>query len=167
MNAIVFQEMREKRGLAYSAGASYSMPGHPDDYFMNTSFIATQNDKVSDAFSAFDELFEDMPLSETAFRLGQEQIISNIRTQRNRNTSVIWSYLGAQRMGRDYDMNEVLYNKVPSMTLEQMSAFNNEYIQNQPKTYVILGNENTVDFGEIEALFGPVTKLSQEDLFVY
>jgi len=167
MNAIVFQEMREKRGLAYSAGASYSTPGHPDDHFMSTSFIATQNDKVADAFNAFNELFDDMPLSETAFRLGQEQIISNIRTQRSRDTGVIWSYLGAQRMGRDYDLNEVLYNKVPSMTLEQMSAFNKEYIQNQPKTYVILGNENVVDFEEIETLFGPVTKLSKENLFVY
>ncbi len=167
MNAIVFQEMREKRGLAYSAGASYSMPGHPDDYFMNTSFIATQNDKVADAFTAFNELFDEMPLSETAFRLGQEQIISNIRTQRTRDTSVIWSYLGAKRMGRDYDLNQVLFNEVPNMTLDQMRVFNNEFVQNQPKTYVILGNENVVDFEEIETLFGPVTRLTQEDLFVF
>jgi len=167
MNAIVFQEMREKRGLAYSAWASYSTPGHPEDYFMNTSFIATQNDKVSDAFNAFNELFDDIPLSETTFRLAQEQIISNIRTQRIRDTGVIWNYLGAKRMGRDYDLRETLFVEIPNKTLDQVYQFNREYIKDRPKTYVILGNENTVNFDEVEELFGPVTILTKDDLFVF
>ncbi len=167
MNAIVFQEMREKRGLAYSAWANYSSPNHPEGYFMNTSFIATQNDKVADAFNAFNELFDDMPMSETAFRLAQEQIISNIRTQRIRDAGVIWNYLSAQRMGRNYDLRETLYYEIPAMTLEQVQQFNLNYIKDKPKTYVILGNENIVDFDEIEKLFGPVTRLTKDDLFVF
>lgn len=167
MNAIVFQEMREKRGLAYTARSSYSAPSFPEDHYMKTSFIATQNDKVVDAFSAFNELFDDMPVSETAFRLAQEQAISNIRTQRIRDTGIIWNYLNAKRMGRDSDQRELLYRLLPEMTLDQVIAFNREYVRNQPKTYVILGNENTVDFNEVERLFGPVTKLGREDLFIF
>ncbi len=134
---------------------------------MNTSFIATQNDKVADAFNAFNELFDDMPMSETAFRLAQEQIISNIRTQRIRDAGVIWNYLSAQRMGRNYDLRETLYYEIPAMTLEQVQQFNLNYIKDKPKTYVILGNENIVDFDEIEKLFGPVTRLTKDDLFVF
>jgi predicted Zn-dependent peptidase len=167
MNAIVFQEMREKRGLAYTARSGYSSPSRPDETYMNTSFIATQNDKVVDAFSAFNELFNEMPLSETSFRLAQEQLVSNLRTQRIRNTGVIWNYLGAQRMGRDYDIRETLYRELPGMTLDDVKAFNQKYIKDQPKTYVILGNENTVDFDEVERLFGPVTRLTKEDLFAF
>jgi predicted Zn-dependent peptidase len=165
MNAIVFQEMREKRGLAYTARSNYTAPSHPDETYMNTSFIATQNDKVVDAFTAFNELFNDMPLSETAFRLAQEQLISNMRTQRIRDTGIIWNYLAARRMGRDYDLRKVLYEEIPKMTLEDVKAFNQEQIKDQPKTYVILGHENVVDFEEVERLFGPVTRLTKEDLF--
>jgi len=167
MNAIVFQEMREKRGLAYRAGASYRAPSRPDESYLQTSLIATQNDKVVDAFSAFNELFNDMPLSETSFRLAQEQMISNIRTQRIRDANVIWSYLSARRMGLDTDIRRQLYEALPGMTLEDVAAFNRRYVKDQPKTYIILGHRDSIDFGEVERLFGPVTRLGQEDLFIF
>lgn len=167
MNAIVFQEMREKRGLAYTARSNYSTPRNPDQNYLNTSFIATQNDKVVDAFSAFNELFDEMPLSETSFRLAQEQLVSNIRTQRIRDTGIIWNYLGAKRMGLKDDIRKTLYTDLQKFTLQDVSTFNQNYVKGQPKTYVILGNENTVDFEEVEKLFGPVTRLSKEDLFVF
>lgn len=167
MNAIVFQELREKRGLAYTARSNYSAPSWPNENYINNSFIATQNDKVIDAFSAFNELFNEMPVSESSFRLAQEQLISNIRTQRIRDAGVIWNYLNAQRMGHTQDPRILLYNELPKLTLEDVKAFNQKYIKDQPKTYVILGDENNVDFAEVERLFGPVTKLTKEDLFIF
>ena len=53
MNAIVFQEMREKRSLAYTAQSSFITPAEKDEIFYNYSFIGTQNDKVIDAWEAF------------------------------------------------------------------------------------------------------------------
>ncbi len=167
MNAIVFQEMREKRGLAYSAWARYITPAWPDEHYRNTSFIATQNDKVVDAFSAFNELFDNMPLSESSFRLAQEQMISNIRNQRIRDTQIIFNFLTARRMGHTEDIRKALFEQIPLLTLQDVSAFNQQFIQNQPRTYIILGNENLIDFEEVERLFGPVTRLSAEDLFVF
>ena len=61
MNAIVFQEMREKRSLAYSAQSYYATPGDKDGYFTNAAIIATQNDKLIDAMNAFNELFDKCP----------------------------------------------------------------------------------------------------------
>lgn len=167
MNAIVFQELREKRGLAYTARSNYSAPSWPDENYINNSFIATQNDKVIDAFSAFNELFNEMPASESSFRLAQEQLISNIRTQRIRDAAVIWNYLNAQRMGHTQDPRILLYNELPKLTLEDVKAFNQRHVKDQPKTYVILGDENNVNFTEVERLFGPVTKLTKEDLFIF
>lgn len=167
MNAIVFQEMREKRGLAYTARSNYTTPAWPDQHYINNSFIATQNDKVVDAFSAFNELFNDMPLSETSFRLAQEQLVSNIRTQRIRDADIIWNYLNAKRMGHKEDIRKRLFSELPKLSLNDVRVFNEKHIKNQPKTYVILGNENTVDFKEVERLFGPVTKLSRAELFVF
>jgi predicted Zn-dependent peptidase len=167
MNAIVFQEMREKRGLAYTARSSYASPSWPDQNYIKNSFIATQNDKVVDAFTAFNDLFDNMPVSETSFNLAQEQLISNIRTQRIRDTQIIYSYLSALRMGHDKDPRMMLFNELPSLTLDDVVGFNVKYIKDKPKTYVILGDEKVIDFEMVEKLFGPVTKLSESDLFVF
>ena len=167
MNAIVFQEMRERRGLAYTARANYAQPSWPDQNYISNSFIATQNDKVIDAFNAFNELFNDMPVSQTSFNLAQEQLISNIRNQRFRDVQLIFNYLSSRRMGHEQDSRIMLFEEIPSLTLEDVVKFNANYLKDKPKTYVILGNEDVVDFELVEKLFGPVTKLTREELFVF
>jgi predicted Zn-dependent peptidase len=104
MNAIVFQEMREKRSLAYTAQSRFVMPEKADEYFTDTAFIATQNDKIADAFDAFNELFDDMPLSDLAFELAKDGLQTQIATNRITKMNRIWRYIGNQKLGIDYDM---------------------------------------------------------------
>ncbi|MBQ5596269.1 MAG: insulinase family protein, partial [Rikenellaceae bacterium] len=52
MSSIVFQEMREARGLAYSARAYMSTPTYADGCYSYTAYIATQNDKMKQAIEA-------------------------------------------------------------------------------------------------------------------
>ncbi|MFY8188417.1 MAG: M16 family metallopeptidase [Flavobacterium sp.] len=167
MNAIVFQEMREKRGLAYSASARYVVPNDVDENFRTISFIATQNDKVIDALNAFNELFNEMPVSENAFKLAKEAMITDLVSNRTTKMSVIWSFLNDRKMGRSYDFDQVLYEKIPAMTMENVKQFNEKYIKNQTKTYIILGNENVLDLKSIETQFGPVERVSPETYFGY
>lgn len=167
MNAIVFQEMREKRGLAYTARSRYNTPNDPKDYFVNTSFIATQNDKIIDAFDAFNELFDEMPVSEKAFELAKESMITDIETNRITKMNVIWNYLDARKMNRTMDLRKKLYREIPNMTLEEVQAFNRDFIAKKPKTYVILGNEKDIDFKAVEEKYGQVVKLKPEQYFGY
>jgi predicted Zn-dependent peptidase len=167
MNAIVFQELREKRGLAYTARSSYSAPSNPDENYLNNSFIATQNDKIVDAFNAFNELFNEIPLSENAFNLAKEQLISYFSTQRIRNAAIIFNYLNNSKMGHKTDPRKKYLEVLPTLSLNDVKAFNEKYVKNKTKTYIILGNEKMVDFKEIERLYGPITKLTKEDLFAY
>lgn len=165
MNAIVFQELREKRGLAYTARSTFNIPDALDKPFMNTSFIATQNDKILDAFNAFNELFNQMPESETAFNLGKESLITDIRTQRITKLNLIWNYLDALKMGRKTDIRKDLFAKIPVFTFADVKKFQEQYVKSKAKTYVILGKEADLDFTKIEQLYGPVTKLKLEDIF--
>lgn len=167
MSAIVFQELRERRGLAYSAWSRYITPSRPDRPFMNNGFIATQNDKVIEALSAFDELYNDMPISEKSFDLAKESILSGIRNQRITKMNIIFNYLNAQKMGYDVDIRKTYFETIPQMTLEDVIKFNEQYIKNQPKTYVILGNERVVDFKQIQEKFGPVEKVSRDQIFSF
>ena len=166
MSGIVFQEMRESRGLAYSAGASYSRPSKPDrSYILNTT-IATQNDKMIEAIEAFNSILNDMPESEKAFELTKERIITGIRTQRIIRDGIISSYLSAKEFGYTVDTRKEMFDKVPSMTLKDVKAFQEKYVKNKPYTYCILGDIKDLD---IEALkkIGPVITLTQEEIFGY
>ena len=166
MNAIVFQEMREKRSLAYTARSTYQTPNDPFKPYMNVSYIATQNDKVIDALTAFNELFNNMPVSESAFKLAKDAIISRINTERTTKMSIIWNYLNAQKFGHNYDVRKDVYEKVGSMTMQDVKNFNATYVKNKAKSYIILGKEADMDFNALEK-FGTVKKLTQTDIFGY
>ncbi|MDR1113240.1 MAG: insulinase family protein, partial [Bacteroidales bacterium] len=167
MNAIVFQEMREKRSLAYTAQSRYITPNKADGYYSNYSFIGTQNDKMVDALETFNDLFDNMPASQTAFDLAKEGAKTSIATNRITKASVLYNYLTNKKLGYDYDYRKDLYNAIDKFTLQDVLDFNQQYIKGKPKTYFILARESAVDFGAIEAKFGKVTKLNLEDIFGY
>ncbi|MDR0384629.1 MAG: insulinase family protein [Prevotellaceae bacterium] len=166
MNSIVFQEMREARGLAYHAGASYSSPGKPDRSYYLTTMIATQTDKLADANAAFIEILNNMPKSEKAFDIAKESIISNIRTARTLRDAVLWNYLKAEEFGYNYDSQKDVFEKVKNMTLSDVEIFQEKYVKNRPYTYCILGDINDMDMNFINTL-GKVRTLTQEEIFGY
>ncbi|MEG1572450.1 MAG: insulinase family protein [Bacteroidales bacterium] len=167
MNAIVFQEMREKRSLAYNAWAAYITPNKPSECYRNLAFIATQNDKVVDAFKTFNDLFNDMPLSDKAFTLAKDAEISALRTQRFQNTDIFWAYLRDMKYGYTDNSRKIEFEVLPTITLQDIKAFNEKYIKNHKKVYTILGNEADFDFAKFEKEFGKVEKVSQETIFGY
>lgn len=167
MNAIVFQEMREKRSLAYTAQSRYVVPAEKEDYLYNFSFIGTQNDKIIDAFSAFDELFNEMPVSQAAFDLAKEGVKTNIATNRITKANIIYTYLNNKEMGFNYDYRKDIYQAADKLTMEDVVTFNKNYVKNQPKIYMILAKDSEVDFPEIEKKFAKVSHLKLEQLFGY
>lgn len=171
MNAIVFQEMREKRSLAYSAQNYYSTPGDKDGYFTNNAIIATQNDKLVDAMNAFNDLFDNMPVAESNFQLAKESLINGIRTSRTTKVNIISTYLYYERMGYDTkgkkkSMSQQLFETYPGISMQHVVDFNQKHIKGKKKVYMCLGKESDMNFDEL-AKFGKVKKLSLEEIFGY
>ena len=166
MNSIVFQEMREARGLAYSAAALYQQPSDLDHTECFLDFIQTQNDKLVDALGAFDEIINDMPVSQNAFDIAKESIISNLRTQRTVKASVLWSYLNARKLGLDYDLNKDVYEKVAGFTLEDVVKFQQENVKDRKYTICILGRESDFDMAGLSK-FGTISKVTTDEIFGY
>lgn len=166
MNAIVFQELREARGLAYSASAQYALPSRLDRSIYMSAVIATQTDKMGEAVEVFNAILNDMPESEAAFKVAQKGIVERLRTERITKAGVLWAYDAAQRMKLTYDIRRDVFEKVPAMTLGDLKIFQQKHVKNLPYTYCILGDENAVDFEKMST-FGAVEKLTQEQLFGY
>jgi predicted Zn-dependent peptidase len=166
MNAIVFQEMREARGLAYSASANYQRPRKPDRYYILNTFIATQNDKMTEAIETFNKILNDMPESEKTFSIAKERILTNIRTQRILREDILWNYLSAKEFGYETDSRREMFEKIPQMTLSDVKAFQEKYVKNKPYTYCILGDTKDLDINTLKNI-GPITTLTQEEIFGY
>ena len=142
MNSIVFQEMRESRGLAYSAGATLAKPADLEQNYIFRSQIATQNDKMVDAIHTFNDIINNMPQSEAAFNLAKEGMIARLRTERITKESVIWSYINAQELGLDIDTRAQLYDEVQKMTLKDVVDFQQKWVKDRTYYYAILGDKN-------------------------
>ena len=169
MNSIVFQEMREARGLAYSANAKYKLAYADKDAPYNyTSFIATQNDKMMDAIRAFDEIINNMPQSEAAFAVAKDNIIASIRTDRILGDRILWNYISAQKMGLTEDSRKLLFEKVQNFTLADIVKFQQEVVKDRKYYIGILGDEKDLDMQSLgNGDYGKIVRLSQKDIFAY
>ncbi len=166
MNSICFQEMREARGLAYSASAWIGEPSFADDSYSYTAFIATQNDKMQTAIEAFDEIINQMPESEAAFKIAKEAILTRLRTERTTGASVLTSYVWLRRLGLSEDRDRQIFEKVQSMTLDDVKAAQQQWVKDRPYTYGILGDIKNLDLNFLKTL-GPIKTVSQEEIFGY
>ncbi|MBO4476160.1 MAG: insulinase family protein [Bacteroidales bacterium] len=166
MNTIVFQEMREARGLAYSATAYLRNPSSAEDTFSFDAFIATQNDKLPKAVEAFDEIINNMPESEAAFAIAKDAIDSRYRTQRTIGEDVLWAYRKCRRMGIPEPLDKAVFEALPSLTLADVKAAQEQWIKDRTYTYAILGDPSDVDMAFLKTL-GPVRIITLEDIFGY
>ena len=166
MNGIVFQELREARGLAYNAYAIYSRPGRTGETESFFTHIITQNDKMMDCVRQFHEILNNMPQSEAAFQIAKDAAIKQIASQRTTKFSILNAYINAQRLGLDYDIYKKIYDLLPSLRLQDIVDFEQQNMGHKPYRYIILGDEKELDMDAIGKI-APVKRLTLEEIFGY
>ena len=166
MNTIVFQELRETRGLAYNAWALYRSPTYKDqkeDFFTH---IITQNDKMMDCVRQFHAILDTIPQSEAAFQIAKDALMKRIASQRTTKFGIISAWLSARNLGIDYDINKPVFEALPKLTMEDIVRFEQEQIASKPYRYIILGDERDLDMAALQQ-YGPVRRVSLADIFGY
>lgn len=166
MNSIVFQEIRESKGLAYSAYAGYRAPVNPDQHYYLFSYLGTQNDKLPEAMKAMMGIFNNMPESEKALNSSKEAIINKIRTERITKSQVLFNYLNAEKFGLTYDIRKDVFAKVPSMTFTDLKTFQTKYIRNKNFSVLVLGPKDDIDTKTLSN-YGAIKPLTLENVFGY
>jgi predicted Zn-dependent peptidase len=166
MNGIVFQELREARGLAYNAGANYgriSKKGEKESFFTH---IITQNDKMMDCVRQFHSILDTIPQSEAAFKIAKDAVQKQLASIRTTKMGVINLYLAMKRLGLDYDLNKKMYDDLQGVSLQDIVRFEQQQMARKPFRYLILGDEKELDMPSLEKI-GPIRRLSLEDIFGY
>ena len=166
MNGIVFQELREARGLAYNAYAYYLRPSKVGDKESFFTHIISQNDKMMDCIRQFHSILDEMPQSEAAFKIAKEAVTKQLASQRTTKFGVIGAYINAKRLGLDYDLNRMVYEQLPGVTLQDIANFERQQMAQKSYRYLLLGDKNELDMPSLEKI-APVRHLTLEEVFGY
>ena len=166
MNTVVFQEMRETRGLAYNAFAMYRKPsykGQCEDFYTH---IITQNDKMMDCVTHFHTILDTIPQSDASLQIAKEGLQKQLASRRTTKFALINAWLTARDMGLDYDLNERIYEALPTLTMQDVVGFEQQQIARKPYRYIILGNERELDMAALQQ-YGPVRRVTLAEIFGY
>jgi predicted Zn-dependent peptidase len=165
MSSVVFQELREARALAYTAGARYAQGGRLNDQNIMLGTIGTQTDKTVDALSAFLDLIDNMPQSDERFETSVESLMNRYRTSKISFRQVIGAVRGWERLGIQGDPRRESYQKLQTASMDDLLSFQQEHVKDRPKLISIVGDLSILDEEELEQ-FGTVKEIQVDDLFV-
>jgi len=166
LSSIVFQEIRESKGLAYSAYASYSAPSKKEDPHFLRAFVGSQPDKLKDAVGEMIKLMNEMPEADKQFEMAKEALLSKMESERLIKTRVFWSYLNNLDKGLDYDIRKDNYETIKRATLDDMKQFFDNQVKGNQFTIALIANKKDLN-KEVLASFGNVVELNKDELFPY
>ena len=163
-NGLVMTEIREKRSMAYSAGAyigTPALPGNPTYLFGN---IGTQNDKANDALDVFMGLVTDMPKNADRIDNIKSYIRQEMLTTHPSFRDKAENMRELQRIGYNADPAKENLPKVDALTFDDIVKFYEENIKGKPYCIGVMGNPKDIDLKKLEK-YGKVVKLNERKLF--
>lgn len=166
LSSIIFQEIREKRSLAYQAFVSYSPAKRLDfpDYIH--TYIGTQASKLGQAVYALEDLLDSFPKLPESFENARQQCLSRIATERILKKKLFFNWWELRRLGIHHDLRKDIYQRLQTITLEDLEAFWATYIQPLDYNVAVLGKKSDLDLKEFEKL-GNLQELTIDEIFGY
>ena len=166
MSSPVFQELREAQGLAYSAFAYYGTPDKPTENDFFYAYIGTQADKQPEAMSAMQKLLIDFPKSEGGFEIARNAILNQIESERITKAGILFNYESARKKGVTYDLRKDVYDKTQKFTLNDVTAFQQQYVKGKNFNVVLIGDKDKINFKALKP-YGTVRELTLDEIFGY
>ena len=165
LDSIVFQEIREARGLAYSAFAFYITAKEKEEYNAFATYSGLQKDKFFEAADAFFALLRFFPVNHNAFAVAKENVIKELVSQRYYGE--LYSFYKAQRkLGIAKDMRKEIVEKIKKMTLKDLERFFCEEIAGGIYDVYICGKIRDLDRKKLSR-YGEVIELNAKNTFGY
>lgn len=166
MESIVFQTIRESKALAYSTNAAFINPANKDQRSSFRAYVGTQSDKFDEAVDAMNDLLNNLPQTDKGVVNARESLLKKMASERVTGQSILSSYVSARKMGRDYDVRRIIYQKIPSLTFKDLNQFHQKEISHKPYTYCIVAGDGKIDMNKVQQLGKPKV-LSLEEIFGY
>ena len=166
MSSVLFQEVREFRSMAYAAQGVTLTPSlaHSSSPSGYVAFVATQADKSMNAISLLDSLINDMPVNIENLSVALQSLLNDVNNSYPtfRGKPLLISL--AERQGYTRDTNAALVEQLPELTQEDIEAFYQMNIKDQPYQLMIAGPVKKLNMKEL-ARYGNIVKLKKDDIY--
>ncbi len=165
MSALVFQEIRESRGLAYSASSSYTMGTRPQDESGLAGFMSTQADKTPEAVRTFLGLLRSEDIQPERLLTAKAMSDQGFRSSRIDPRWINRWVVSWDERGEAGDPRPWEWQTMKELDVGDVSTFAKGFVD-APVIIAIVGDRDRVGLEALEKI-GPVQEVSAEQLFGY
>ncbi|MCB9755551.1 MAG: insulinase family protein [Myxococcales bacterium] len=169
MSGLVFQELREARGLAYAATARHELGLRADDPSAILGLAGTQCDKVAEAVPLLLQLVRRPPIQPARVEAVRAALIEELRSTRIEPRGVArrvfrWRELGEPADPRPRDLDAL--TRLRPEDLARFVAEIDRDVELRPPIIGVMGDRALVDLAALAAL-GELVELTPEQLFSF
>ncbi len=164
MAGVVFQELREARALAYSAGARYIHGKRKAEPGLMVGAVGCQADKTMEAVKVFLDLIDHPPVSEERFEAARQALLNDYRTSRLGFRQVLAAVRTWERQEVPIDPRVMRFEELQRSSMEAMLAFHRNHIQNRPRLISIVGDRSKIDLEDLSR-HGSIVEVNLKDIF--
>ncbi|MBI4248972.1 MAG: insulinase family protein [Elusimicrobia bacterium] len=165
MSSVIWQEIRESRALAYSAGGGYSEGEYEPDENKVAAGLGCQADKTLEATGLLAQLIKKLPPSSERFQATKKSIEQRYRAEPIEFRSIPGTVIAWEKWGLAADPRPKNMQKAVNYALPQLQDFARRF-ENQPLTIYILGNRERVGLDGLKTL-GEFREIPVDELFPY
>jgi predicted Zn-dependent peptidase len=163
MASIIFQEIREARGLAYFARGGVSYGSRLNDDWAFTGMMDTQGNKTIDALSFFLELVRDRPLDPSRTDEAKVTLEEDYRSSRVEPRFIVYWVKSWFERGDEKDPRPAEREGAAATDNSRLQDFANK-VKDAPVIISILGNESEIDMTALEGV-AKVSRVKPDQLF--
>ena len=161
---LLYQEVREARGLAYTTFGGYDAGAHKADPSEAFAYAGTQGDKTHDALDAIQETLK-KPIDDTRFNEAQETVAQQFRTERippRAIASNVWAWLD---LGEKADPRAAYMQRIAKVDKAALEKWIKAALA-APAIYSVAGDRKKLDEARLKKL-APITVVPVDKLFGY
>ena len=162
---VVFQEIREARGMAYAAQASLGLGWQRGDDNLLWASVGTQADKAAEVSALLLSLLRQPPLDDARLARAREGAVEKLRTARVSFRGIPGSIMGWLRRGYAGDPRPDRLRRLQALSLDDLAAFTQPLAQ-APMRLVVVGDAERMDLDGLRQV-APLRQLSPAELFGY
>ncbi len=166
MGGIVFQELREARALAYSAGARYFTGERQGDQNIMAAGIGCQPDKAAEALEALQDLLDNLPVEPERFDQARQSVINRYRTAKLGFRQILGSVRAWEKLGVPVDPRKDRFERVLDAEIDLMLAFHEAHLKSRPKLISVVGDRARINAEALRKL-GRWVEVGLEDIFAH
>ncbi len=166
MSSVIFQEIREARSLAYSAGGGHTVSADKGDEVQLWGFLGCQADKTPEALELMLKLLQDFPVSEKRFSQAAKAIEESYRANPVEFRSIPGTLMNWEDEGLPAeDPRPARFEKARKYAMTDLVTFAARF-KGKPMTVWLLGPRDRVGMERLKAL-GDFEEKKVDDLFPY